>query len=318
MGAIIKGVGVYVPENILTNADLEKLLDTNDEWVTSRTGIKQRHILPKDSTDKTSDLGTRAAKIALDRAGMLPTELDGIINGSINPDKLFPATACYIQNNLGAKGFAFDVTAACAGFVYALSVASAMISSGQAKNILVVGSETMSRVVDWTDRGSAILFGDGAGAVVLSKNDDPKRGILRCVLETDGSTTDILYLNNQYNINNDPYLRMNGQSVFKMAVSSLSKVVRQALELEGLTTADLKYALFHQANIRILKATAEKLGLTEAQCPVNVHNYGNTSAASVPLILNEVYEAGKLSEGDLISLAAIGGGMSWGCNLLRW
>lgn len=318
MGAIIKGLGVYVPENILTNSAIEKMFDTTDEWITTRTGIKERHILPHDSSELTSDLGTRAARIALDRAQLLPSQIDGIINASINPDKLFPATACFVQKNLGASGFAFDVTAACAGLVYAVSVASSLIASGQCKNILVVGCELMSRVVDWQDRGSAILFGDGAGALVLSAQPDPTRGVLRNRLETDSKASDILFLNNQYNSPQNPFLQMNGQAVFKMAVTQLSKVVQDTLALENYTPADLKYGFFHQANIRILSATAEKLGLSSEQCPINVHKYGNTSSASIPLVLNETYEAGKLSEGDLISFAAIGGGMSWGCNLIRW
>lgn len=318
MGAIIQGIGIDVPQNIVTNSDLEKLIDTTDEWITSRTGIKQRHIVPKDSADLTSDLGARAAKRALEHAGVAVSEVDGIINASINPDKLFPSVACYIQAKLGAKGFAFDVVAACGGFSFAMTTAASLIASGQCKKILVVGSEIMSRIVDWEDRGTCILFGDGAGAVLLSAQPNPERGILCSKIESDGESASILYLNNQYNSSNEKYLRMNGQQVFKMAVNKLSAVLQYCLDQQNLKITDLKKALFHQANIRILSAVSDKLGLSAEQCPVNVHQYGNTSSASVPILLYETFQSGQIQEGDLVSLAGIGGGMSWGCNLLRW
>jgi 3-oxoacyl-[acyl-carrier-protein] synthase-3 len=319
--AIISGIGVYCPENIWTNHDLEKLVDTSDEWIRTRTGIEQRHILPKESNWKASDLGAKAAQEALEKAGIGPGDVDGIIAAGINPDKQFPATACFIQQKIGAQGFAFDVTAACAGFVYAVNMASLLIQSGQCKHILVVGAELLSRVVDWEDRNTCVLFGDAAGAVVLSACEEEGRGVLCSTLNSDGAATDILFLNNLHQADSEESkscLQMNGKQVFKSAVTNLSEVVSQTLDKQNLRAQDLDLAVFHQANVRILDAVAERLGLTEEQLIVNVQRYGNTSSASVPLALYEAESQGKLAPGKLVSLAAIGGGMSWGCNLMRW
>ncbi len=317
MSAIISGVGVYYPENILTNADLEKLVDTSDTWIRERTGIEERRILPKDSKMKASDLGVRASEAALKKAGIQPEELDGIIVAGLNPDMQFPATACFIQDKLGAKGFAFDVTAACAGFVYGVNMASLFINSGQCKKVLVVGAELISPVVDWTDRNTCILFGDAAGAVVLTHSEDKDRGVFDSYLESKGAAHDILSLGLMDKEGNQA-ISMDGRQVFKLAVKSLSEVVKNCLEKNNLTVKDVNLAVFHQANSRILSAVATKLGLEEEQLIINVQKFGNTSSASIPLALAEAEEAGRIKKGDLVVFAAIGGGMSWGCNLIRW
>lgn len=313
MGAIIRGLGISVPDNILTNADLERLVETSDEWITTRTGIKERHILPKDSALQASDLGAAAALNALQKAGVSPDAVNAIIAGSIVPDKQFPATACFIQEKIGAKNaFAFDITAACAGFVYGVNLASMLIDSGQCENVLVVGAEVLSRVVDWSDRNTCILFGDGAGAALISRG-PADRGVIRSLLRSDGAHAGILYLDN---VTED--MHMDGKQVFKLAVSEVSKVVRDTLALEGLQVSDIDLLVMHQANVRILSAISEKLELPEEKVMVNVHRYGNTSSASIPLALHEAEQTGRLKPGMLVALAAVGGGMSWGCNLIRW
>jgi 3-oxoacyl-[acyl-carrier-protein] synthase-3 len=270
MGAIIRGIGVWYPDNVLTNADLEKKVETTDEWITTRTGIRERRIVPFDSSDKASDLGARAALRALEKAGLQPSDVGAIIVNGIVPDKQFPATACIIQEKIGAKNaFAFDITAACSGFVYGVNLASLMIDSGQCDHVLVIGAELLSRAVDWTDRNTCILFGDAGGAAVLSRG-PAGRGVLRSLLRADGKHGDILYL--------DPLadgekggscIRMDGKQVFKLAVSEVSKVVTDALALEGLKPSDLDLLVMHQANVRILDAVGERLGLPPEKVVVN-------------------------------------------------
>ncbi len=316
MGAIIRGLGICVPENILTNAELERMVETSDEWITTRTGIKERHILPKDSGLHASDLGAAAALSALEKAGIKPEQVGAIIAGSVVPDKQFPATACFIQEKIGAKNaFAFDITAACAGFVYGVNLASLLIDSGQCDNVLVIGAEVLSRVVDWTDRNTCILFGDAGAAALISKG--PKdRGVIRSLLRSDGGQAGILYLDNI--LSDKATMRMDGKQVFKLAVSEVSKVVKDTLALENLLPKDVDLLVMHQANIRILTAIAEKLDLPEEKVMINVNRYGNTSSASIPLALYEAERDGRLKPGMLVALAAVGGGMSWGCNLVRW
>lgn len=323
MGAIIRGLGISLPENILTNADLERMVDTSDEWIVTRTGIRERRILPKDSPLKASDLGAAAARQALERAGVKPEEVGAILVGGIVPDQQFPATACIIQEKIGAKNaFAFDLTAACAGFVYGVNMASLLIDSGQCEHVLVIGAETLSRVTDWTDRNTCVLFGDAGAAAVLSRGPEG-RGVLRSLLRSDGGAAGILSLDSIAAAALDPSakapcIRMDGKQVFKLAVSEVSRVVADALALEGLKASDIDLFVAHQANVRILSAIGEKLGLPEEKVFVNVHKYGNTSAASVPLALYEAEAEGRLEPGMLVALAAVGGGMAWGVNLLRW
>jgi len=318
MGAIFRGIGVEYPETRLTNADLEKLVATTDEWIVSRTGIRERRILPKDSPLLASDLGVAAARKALDQAGLTPLDIDAILVGNIVPDKQFPATACIIQDKLGAKNaFAFDLTAACAGFVFGVNLADLYITQGQCKNVLVIGTEILSRVVDWTDRNTCVLFGDAAGAAVISAG--PKeRGILKSRMRSDGAYADILFLETSLGQEGRPGIGMDGKQVFKLAVTEVSHVVKQTLEEAGYGVADVDYVVMHQANTRIIQAIGEKLGLPAEKIAINVQNFGNTSSASIPLALFEAQQAGHLKEGSLIVLAAVGGGMAWGCNLIRW
>jgi 3-oxoacyl-[acyl-carrier-protein] synthase III len=317
MGAVIRGIGVYTPDNVVTNADIEKIVETTDEWITTRTGIKQRHILPKGSPLKASDFGTYAAKAAMEKAGLGPDDIDGIICANINPDKQFPATACFIQAKLGVKNaFAFDVTAACAGFVYAANMAALLIDAGQCRNILVIGAEILSPVLDWTDRNTCILFGDAAGAVVFSAG--PKdRGIILSQLKSDGTQSEVLYLNLPGDLSRRGMF-MDGKQVFKAAVTEITDIVRTTAAKAGFKVEDLDMLVMHQANVRIIGAIAEKLGLPPEKVVINVDRFGNTSSASIPLALHEAEAQGRLKPGMLVALAAVGGGMSWGCNIMRW
>ncbi|HKP96388.1 MAG TPA: beta-ketoacyl-ACP synthase III [Fibrobacteria bacterium] len=317
MGAVIRGIGVHYPESVITNADLEKMVETTDEWISTRTGIKQRRILPKGSPLKSSDFGAYAAGAALEKAGLSALDIDGIICANINPDKQFPATACFIQAKIGAaNAFAFDVTAACAGFVYAANMAALLIDAGQCRHILVIGSEIISPVLDWTDRNTCILFGDAAGAVVFSAG--PKdRGILLSQLKSDGTQSEMLYLNNPGDEGRRGMF-MDGKHVFKAAVTEITDIVRSTLDKAGFAPKDLDLLIMHQANVRIIGAIAEKLELPPEKVVINVDRFGNTSSASIPLALHEAQGQGRLEPGMLIAFAAVGGGMSWGCNLMRW
>ena len=315
MGAIVRGIGVYIPEQVLTNADLEKMVETTDEWIQSRTGIRERRIVPMDSPIKASDMGAAAAKHAMARAGVGPEEIDGIICGAICADKQFPSTACFIQAKIGARNaFAYDVTAACAGFVFAMSIAAPLVESGQCRNVLVIGSELLSRIVDWKDRNTCILFGDGAGAVVLGRGPQG-RGVLQSQLKSDGTLGEILYVDPP-GVNRGVF--MDGKQVFKSAVTVIADIVTSTLAKSGYSIEDLDLLVMHQANMRILTAITERLAFPMEKVVVNVDHFGNTSAASVPLALFEAEQQGRIKPGMLVALAAVGGGMSWGCNLIRW
>lgn len=326
--AIVRGVGVHLPEKPTLNSDLEKFIDTNDEWIRTRTGIEQRYIFDRDLKDlKTSDIAIEASRSLLDQTGVLPEQIDGIILGTMYPDHVFPATACVVQAALGCdNAFAFDLTAACAFYPYAINVASLMIESGQAKNIIVIGSELSSRVTDWSDRNTCVLFGDAGTATLLSASSEYKesdrsvdqlqRGVLTSSLKSKGKAQDILNLPNIGMEN--AFIKMDGRSVFKLAVVEMASIVEKTLAKIGFTPADLDLLLPHQANIRILDATAKKLSLRDDQVFTNVHKYGNTSSASVPLAIYDAMKEGRLKRGDLVATVGIGGGMSWGCNIIRW
>lgn len=317
MGAVVRGIGIYHPENILTNADLERMVETTDEWITARTGIRQRRILPEDSPLQASDFGAAAARMAMEKAGVSAEEIDGIICAAANPDKQFPATACFIQEKLGARNaFAYDLTAACAGFVFGVNQGAMFIDSGQCRNVLVIGAELLSRVLDWTDRNTCILFGDAAGAVVLGRG-PAERGVLRSRLQSEGGLAGILYLDLS-GPDGKRAMRMDGKQVFKAAVTVVADIVRSTLSQAGHSPRDLDLLVMHQANVRILSAIAEKLELPPEKVIVNVDRFGNTSSASIPLALHDAEAQGKLKPGALVALAAVGGGMSWGCNLIRW
>jgi len=323
--ARITGTGSCLPDKVVTNADLEKFLDTSDEWIVTRTGIRERRQAAEG--EYTSDLAAKAAEKALEMAGISPDELDYIILATITGDFPWPATACLVQNRLGAsKAAAFDISAACSGFVYALDAATGYIARGAASKILVIGAEVLSRIVDWEDRNTCVLFGDGAGAVVLEAQEG-EAGILSTHLHADGSYWELLYQAGFGSRNPAsesgikerlPYLKMQGNEVFKVAVRSLSEVAEEALKAHGLDAADVDLFIPHQANRRIIEATAKRAGLTDKQVYSNVDKYGNTSGASIPIALDEANRAGRLKEGDLLLLDAFGGGFTWGAALIRW
>ncbi|MDR2580485.1 MAG: ketoacyl-ACP synthase III [Fibromonadaceae bacterium] len=317
MNAIIKSVGVYLPEFIATNDVLKEKysLDTSDDWIKSHTGIAERRIV-QDNNTLTADIGYLAAKNAIERAGISPSEINGIIAGTMTPDKQLPALACCIQERLGCKGFAFDINAACGFIPPALNTAALMIRSGQAKNILVIGAEICSRVLDWSDRNTCVLFGDGAGAMLLSASEESNRGFAGMALAADGSFSSILYLNTLGA--EASFLRMEGTSVYKLAVSELGAITQRALENAGLGMADIDLFVPHQANIRIIQSVGKRLGLSAEKVMINVDKYGNTSSASIPIALYEAEQQGRLKPGMLVAMAGIGAGMNWGCALFRW
>ena len=319
----ITGTGSYLPPRRLTNADLvaelgQRGIETSDEWIVERTGIRARHFAAPDVTS--SDLGLEAARNALQAAGLQPTDIDLIIVATSTPDMVFPSTACILQNKLGANGCpAFDVQAVCSGFVYALTVADAMIQSGAASRALVIGAEVFSRILDFNDRTTCVLFGDGAGAVVLEASDEP--GILATDLHADGQYVDILCVPGSVaggQVTGRPLLQMDGQAVFKLAVGVLDKAARAVLEKAGLQESDIDWLIPHQANIRIMQGTAKKLRLPLDKVVVTVDQHGNTSAASIPLALAVAAGDGRIKKGDLVMLEAMGGGFTWGAVLLRW
>jgi len=317
----IAGTGSYLPEKVLTNADLEKMVETSDEWIQTRTGIRERHIAADGQT--TSDLGYQAALRALEAAGIEASQLDMIVVGTTTPDLIFPSTACLIQAKLGASGCpAFDVNAACSGFVFALSVADKFIRSGDARHVLVIGAETLTRIVDWNDRTTCVLFGDGAGAVVLKADEDT--GILSTHLHADGSKKELLW--NPVGVsagfgdseNGRGAILMKGNDVFKYAVKALDSVVDETLHANGLDKADLDWLIPHQANLRIIEATARRLDMSMDQVIVTVDKHGNTSSASVPMALDHAVRSGRVERGQLLLLEAFGGGFTWGSALLRY
>lgn len=314
MRAFISGVGTFVPDNIVTNQDLEKRVDTSDEWIRSRSGIEERRIVD-DTGLMPSDIGVQAAAAAIADAGLTVSDVDCIIGGSMAPDQLFPAMAAHIQRKLGVPPCpAFDLTAVCGFIPYAVNIASLMIEKGQARHVLVVGSEIASRIMDWTDRNTCVLFGDAAGALVLSATDED-RGVLTTKLKTDGNYADILYTER---VGDKDFLRMNGKAVFKLAVTEMADITESALTAAGYGLDDLDFLVPHQANVRILQTTMTRLKLSEDKIIINLAKYGNTSSASIPLALREALDAGRIKRGDLLALTAIGGGMSWGCNIVRW
>lgn len=317
----ITGTGGYLPEKALSNHDLEKMVDTSDEWITERTGIKKRHIADEDQT--TCDLAEQAILRALDMAGKTADDIDLIIVATTTPDQIFPSTACLLQKRLGVHGSAaFDIQAVCTGFVYALGVADKFIRTGAARCAVVVGAETLSRIVDWTDRTTCILFGDGAGAVVLEASDEP--GILSTHLHADGSYENLLTV--PYGISNgldkllqkEAFINMKGNEVFKMAVNTLGRIVDETLEFNQMEKTDVDWLIPHQANIRIIQATARKLKMSMDHVVVTVHEHGNTSAASIPLALDEAVRDGRIQRGETLMLEAFGGGFTWGSALMKF
>jgi 3-oxoacyl-[acyl-carrier-protein] synthase-3 len=316
----ILAAGGYLPADLVTNDALAQRynLDTSDEWIVERSGIRQRHIAAPGET--TSSMGAAAAREAMARAGVLPAEVDAVIVATATPDSSFPATAVRIQAQLGiTQGFAFDILAACTGFVYALSVADSMIRSGSARCALVIGAEAYSRILDWTDRASCVLFGDGAGAVVLRAETGAENGILSTHLHADGRLADILHIEGgPGSTGGTGLLRMAGREVFKHAVTKLASVVDEALEANGLARQDIAWLVPHQANIRIIDAMGKKLGLAPERVVVTVDRHANTSAASIPLALSDAEAAGKFQRGDVVLMEAIGGGLTWGSALARW
>ncbi len=320
--AIVKSVGGYLPEKKLTNTDLSHMVDTSDEWITERTGIKARHIAAEG--EFTSDLALNAAKEALERAEMSAQEIDLIILATSTPDQTFPATAVTIQAALGINhGAAFDVQAVCSGFVFALTTADQYIKTGQAKNVLVIGAETFSRILDWEDRGTCVLFGDGAGAVVVASEPATEankgHGIITSCLRSDGRHREKLYVDGgPSSTRTTGVVRMNGPEVFRHAVTNISGVIKETLEKANLTIDDVDWFVPHQANKRILLGTAKKIGLPIEKVIMTVAEHGNTSAASIPLALNHGFVEGKVKSGDLVLLEAMGGGFTWGAVLLRW
>ena len=320
--SVILGAGGYLPEKILTNEDLSRMVQTSDEWIRQRTGIRERHIAA--DGEFTSDLGYEAARAALDDAGLGPSDIDMIVLATATPDHTFPAAAVAVQRKLGMKhGVAFDVQAVCSGFLFALTSADAMIRAGQSKRALVIGAETFSRILDWTDRGTCVLFGDGAGAVVLSAESQPgwrsDRGVLAAHLRSDGNYQEMLYVDGGPSATGTVgHLRMEGREVFKYAVGMVSDVIDEVFAATGFTAADIDWFVPHQANVRIIDATARKLGIPIEKVIRTVDRHGNTSAASIPLALWEARRDGRIKRGDLLLLESLGGGFTWGAVLLRW
>ncbi|MCE7914698.1 MAG: ketoacyl-ACP synthase III [Nitrosomonas sp. PRO4] len=314
----ITGTGSYLPEKILTNQDLESMVDTSDDWIRSRTGITQRHIARDDQV--ASDLALYASQNAMNAAGISNKDIDLIIVATTTPDMIFPSTACILQNKLGIENCpAFDVQAVCSGFVYALATADMFVSSGKCRNALVVGTEIYSKIIDWNDRSTCVLFGDGAGAVILSQSNDP--GILSTHLHASGSYSNVLSAPGSISggkVQGDPYINMEGSTVFKFAVKVLEEVVQEAISQNNLEAADIDWLVPHQANIRIIQSTAKKLGIPMDKVVVAVDKHGNTSAASIPLALDIAVRDGRINPGQLVLLEGVGGGFTWGAVLMRW
>ena len=319
--AVVTGCGHYLPARVVENAEFEATLDTNDEWIRSRSGIERRHFAAEGET--TSSMASAAARKALEDAGRDVSDVDAIVVATSTPDLTFPSAATMVQAELGmTNGFAFDVQAVCAGFVYALANANALIVSGQARNVLVIGAETFSRIMDWTDRSTCVLFGDGAGALLLEAQEGQgtpeDRGILATDLNSDGRYRELLYVDGGVSTGTTGYLRMQGNQVFRHAVEKLAATANTAMERAGVSAEDVDWIVPHQANIRIIQGTAKKLNLPMERVVVTVQDHGNTSAASIPLALSVGRERGQIKQGDLIVTEAIGGGLAWGSVVLRW
>ncbi|NBX65810.1 MAG: ketoacyl-ACP synthase III [Proteobacteria bacterium] len=318
MRAFIRSTGSYLPERVVTNAELSRKVETSDEWIVQRTGIKERRIAAEG--ELTSHMATAAARMALENAKLTPADIDAIVVATTTPDDTFPAVAVKVQAALGmTHGFAFDVQAVCSGFVYALATASGIIANKGAKRILVIGAEKMSSIIDWNDRITCVLFGDGAGAVVLEATDDDSRGILTTHLHSDGRHRDLLYTNGGVaSTGTAGKIQMQGREVFKHAVEALAQVVDEALAATGYKPEDISLLVPHQANLRIIEGTAKKLGMGMDKVVVTLDRHGNTSAASIPLALHEAVSGGRVKRGDLLLLEAMGGGFTWGSLLVRW
>lgn len=320
--SVVRGFGASLPKRVMTNADLEALVETSDEWIVQRTGIRQRYVAGDDET--TASLGEQAARNALENAGLTPADIDMIIVATSTPDNTFPATAVNIQNRLGMHhGFAFDVQAVCTGFVYAMSTADLYIRGGMARRVIVIGAETFSRILDWTDRTTCVLFGDGAGAVVLEAAEGEgtlsDRGILTSQLRSDGANKDKLYVDGGPSTTGTVgHLRMEGREVFKHAVGMITDVIEAAFTATGTSADDIDWLVPHQANKRIIDGSAKKLGIPLEKVVVTVDLHGNTSAASIPLALAVAAGDGRIKKGDLVMLEAMGGGFTWGAVLVRW
>ncbi|APX24616.1 MULTISPECIES: beta-ketoacyl-ACP synthase III [Salipiger] len=319
--AQVAGVGHYLPERIVPNAEFEKTLDTTDEWIVSRSGIERRHFAAEGQA--TSELAAHAAEAALADAGLQASDIDALIVATSTPDLTFPSAATMVQARLGMEtGFAFDVQAVCAGFVYALANANALITSGTVRRVMVIGAETFSRILDWEDRATCVLFGDGAGALILEAAEGDgtpdDRGVLSVDLHSDGRYRELLYVDGGVSTNSIGQLRMEGKEVFRHAVAKLAATAEAAMDKAGITAADVDWIVPHQANIRIIAGTAKKLGLPMEQVIVTVQDHGNTSAASIPLALSVGKAEGKIKRGDMVVTEAIGGGLAWGAVVLRW
>ncbi len=322
---VIRGLGFSVPETVWDNHKIEQLVDTTDEWIQSRTGIVTRRIAGEQDTVAT--LAASAARSALDKAGLKPTDIDLIIVATMTPEMPFPSTACFVQDMIGAvNAGALDISAACTGFIYGLALGSSMIQSGSVENVLVIGAETLSRIVDWTDRNTCVLFGDGAGAAVLSK-DGPGGRIIDTILRADGSRTDLLFMpgggsrhpaSEETVRNRMHYLKMTGKGLYKEATTSMADGVKEVLDKNGLTVADMDILITHQANLRIILSTAKKLDISPEKAYVNIDRYGNTSAATIPIAMTEAYEEGRINEGDTVVLVGFGSGMTWGASIVRY
>lgn len=325
--AHITGTGSAVPERILDNAGLELIVDTTDEWITRRTGIKERRIARIDNNESTAALATLAARRAMDMADIAPDAIDMIITATVTPDRIFPSAACMIQRELGAdNAAAYDISAGCSGFVYALEMANNSIKAGMSKNMLVIGAERLSSVVNWKDRGTCVLLGDGAGAVVLRASEEPG-GILSTHIKSDGRLWDLLYCEtgnepppeNLQGLANIPFhLKMEGNRLFKQAVPSMANIAELALKKNGMTRDDIQLVIPHQANLRILQAVAERLKIPMEKFYTNLDKYGNTSSASIPLAMDEALRAGRMKPGDHVLLVSFGAGLTWGATILRW
>ena len=319
--AVVKGVGHYLPERVVPNSYFEDLVETSDEWIRSRSGIERRHFAAEGET--TSQMAAEAARAALERSGLAADDLDALIVATSTPDLTFPSVATMVQDRIGmTRGFAYDLQAVCAGFVYALANAHALIVSGQARRVMVIGSETFSRILDWTDRGTCVLFGDGAGALVLEAAEGDgtaaDRGIIATDLNADGRFRDILYVDGGIFKGGAGFLRMEGREVFRHAVEKLAQTAHVVLDKAGLGSDDVDWIVPHQANLRIIRATSAKLGIPMERVVVTVQDHGNTSAASIPLALSVAVDRGQIAPGQVIVAEAIGGGLTWGSVVLRW
>jgi 3-oxoacyl-[acyl-carrier-protein] synthase-3 len=325
--AKITALGTYVPPRVLTNADLEKMVDTTDEWIMARTGIRERHIVEKGMA--TSDLAAEAAKVALAERGISPDDLELIVVGTVSPDMFFPATACLVQHKLGARDvWGFDLSAACSAFVYALQAGAQFIRSGQHKKVLVIGADTMSSIIDYTDRATCVLFGDGAGAVLLEPCEDGEDcGLIDCVQYVDGAGGCALYMPGGGSLNPSThetvdkkmhYVHQDGQAVFKYAVRNMADACERLLERNGLKGSDVDCFIPHQANLRIISATGDRLGLRPETIIINIDRYGNTTAGTIPLAMQTAREQGRLKKGSLVMIASVGAGFTTGAALLRW